>query len=300
MRMLPAQDIDVGRLEQVALPLADGRPMTLWVHSPPGARVGPPVLHVHGIQSHPGWFVRSADWLARRGRCVVQMTRRGSGDDRRPRGHCDAPLQLFDDLDRVAAWSADRFGDDGLDVVGVSWGGKLAAAWFQHHHRAKREGALVLVAPGIRPRVGVGAGTKLAIAAALVCCPRRRFDIPLSDPALFTDHEPMRHYLENDPCRLKQATARFLYTSRRLDRMLAKGPDGALAGRKVTLLLADRDRIIDNAATEAVVRRLAGDALVVRTLAGAHTLDFEPDPADYHYALEQALTPEPQKPVSRQ
>jgi len=55
------------------------------------------------------------------------------------------------------------------------------------------------------------------------------------------------------------------------------------------LLLADRDRIIDNAATGALMRRLAGRGLRVIELAGAHTLEFEPDPTPLYQALAEAL-----------
>jgi len=94
---------------------------------------------------------------------------------------------------------------------------------------------------------------------------------------LFTDNEPMRQYLRRDPCRLMRATARFLYVSRCLDRMLTRAPAGRLK-LPVTLILAERDRIIDNAATRNVLDRLAGDHLRVRELPGSHTLEFECDP----------------------
>jgi hypothetical protein len=57
----------------------------------------------------------------------------------------------------------------------------------------------------------------------------------------------------------------------------------------VTLILADRDRIIDNAGTRRLLARLAGGRLEVRQLPGAHTLEFEEDPQALLTALEEAL-----------
>ena len=46
-----------------------------------------PVLYLHGIQSHPGWFVGLAAALSARGHPVYLVTRRGSGRNRLARGH---------------------------------------------------------------------------------------------------------------------------------------------------------------------------------------------------------------------
>jgi len=55
-----------------------------------------------------------------------------------------------------------------------------------------------------------------------------------------------------------------------------------------TLLLAKRDRIIDNAATRAVVERLTAHRAVVQELDAAHVLEFEPDPQPFYAALAAA------------
>jgi len=265
--------------------LGDGYETPVYVHAAQGPRRRP-VLFLHGIQSHPGWFAGAAHALAQRGYAVFQVTRRGSGENARDRGHAASADQLLADTDAAFDFVRAETGADRPHLLAVSWGGKLAAAW-----AASRPGAaasLTLVAPGLAPRVDLPWTTKLAIGLCLLAAPRRRFPIPLNDPALFTDNEPMRAYLRADRFSLPRATARFLYVSHALDRRLARAPRGA-AACPATLLLAERDRIIDNAATRAAVERLTAGAAYVQTLPGAHVLEFEPDPRAYYAALAEAL-----------
>jgi alpha-beta hydrolase superfamily lysophospholipase len=255
------------------------------------AAAGPPVVLVHGIASHPGWFEASGRALAAAGHTVYSVTRRGSGTNADDRAHARSVGQLLDDLDRAVDAAVDDSAHERVHMVGISWGGKYAACWAMDPARARRLGALVLVAPGIASRVMVPLRLRLAIAACAVLLPRRRFPIPLNDPALFTDTPGRRRFIADDPHRLTRATARFLAVSRLMDRRLATAAAGAIK-TPTTLLLAERDRIIDNNATDAQIQRLTGGRLRMHLLPGAHTLEFEPDPAAYFAALLAAVDPD--------
>ena len=259
---------------------------TLVLRHVPAGRKGPPVLYVHGIQSHPGWFVGSAQALARAGHEVFQVTRRGSGPAGAGRGDAASARQLLDDVASAARCVLDKSGAEKLALVGVSWGGKLLAAYAPAADAPAA--TLTLVTPGIVPRVDVSLRTKLAIAAARCCCPRKYFDIPLSDPELFTDNPPMREYLQGDPHRLHRATARFLVASAVLDKALARAPAGSVR-LPTTLILARRDRIIDNAATRAEVARLTAGRAEVFELDAAHSIEFEPDVRGFYDLLCRAV-----------
>ena len=285
--MRPARPADLLRQpECLRLRLPDGRETPAFLHRPEETRAMP-VVYLHGIQSHPGWFFASAEKLAGRGHMVYQPTRRGSGGSDTAPGHAASAEQLLDDVAAACAEAQRVAGATAVHVAGVSWGGKLAAAY-----AARREcdgvASLTLIAPGIAPRVDVSITTKLSIALSLLICPRRTFPIPLSDPALFTASEPVQEYIRTDPSSLRRATARFFYTSRQLDRMLARAPDGAIRS-PTTLMLASRDRIVDNAATRACVERLTAGRAEVLQLPGAHTLEFEPDLRPLNDALAAAI-----------
>jgi acylglycerol lipase len=243
----------------------------------PARRPGPPVtaLYVHGIQSHGGWFEWSASCLAQAGLPVLLVDRRGSGMNGAARGDTPAWQRWLDDLDAVAEWAVGQWNARRFAVVGVSWGGKLALAWALR--RPELAARLLLIAPGVFPAVDVGRLARLRIGAALFLRPERTFPIPLDDPALFTDDPAGRAFIARDPLKLTHATARFLYASARLDRLLRRVAPGSFQA-ETTLLLAGRDRIIRNAPTAAWLRQVVARPPAVHEFpVAAHTLEFEPE-----------------------
>ncbi len=174
----------------------------------------------------------------------------------------------------------------GVHLLGVSWGGKLLCAYaMRRPHRADLL-SLTLVCPGLIAQVDAPPLTQLAVAATFLLAPRTRFAIPLNAPELFTDTPDLQAYLRRDPHRLHTATARMLAVSRQLDLQLARAPRGSIA-LPTTLIVAARDRIIDTPATRALVSYLTNRRCTLRQLDGAHTLEFEPDPAPLLDAILQ-------------
>lgn len=244
-----------------------------WPASRPAAPAA--ILYLHGIQSHGGWYERSASLLAAAGCAVLMPDRRGSGLNDAQRGDAPSAAVLLDDLDRLEEALRSACGASQIAMAGVSWGGKLAVAWALR--RPQRVSHLLLIAPGIFPRVDVGLARRLGIAAALLTSPARRFEIPLNDPALFTDNPAGRAFIAADPRRLTHATARLLFASARLDAITRNAKRGALRAR-TTLVLAGRDRIIRNEPTRAWLRHVAAQPPQELLLQNAaHTLEFEPD-----------------------
>ncbi len=270
----------------------------------PVARCPVAALYLHGIQSHGGWYEHSASVLARSGLAVLMPDRRGSGRSDGVRGDAASYRVWLDDLDRLADALCEWTGARRLALIGVSWGGKLACAWTLR--RAERVASLLLIAPGLFPAVGPTLRTRAAIALSLLTAPRRAFDIPLNDPALFTESAAGRDFIRRDPEKLTRATARFLFASTRLDRLLSAARARSLLP-PATLLLAGRDRIIRNGATRAWIERMAAHAAHVREFPQAsHTLEFDAEPGDFLDALrtwaertlQEAQAPELRAPIA--
>jgi alpha-beta hydrolase superfamily lysophospholipase len=110
--------------------------------------------------------------------------------------------------------------------------------------------------------------------------PRRLFPVPLNDPELFTATPRWQEFLRNDPLALRNATARFFIESVRLDWYLR--PAAAHVTMPVLTLLAEKDRIIDNARTRTFLDRFPSRDKQVMEYPGAHhTLEFEQNPEPF-------------------
>lgn len=241
------------------------------------------VLYLHGIQSHGQWFERSAAQLAGADLAVLLPDRRGSGRNERERGHVSSPGRWLRDCVECMNELHVRTGLSRFHVVGVSWGGKLALAL--RRYAPERVAGLSLIAPGLFPRVDLPFSEKVRVAWSMIGARQAKFDIPLNEPELFTDTPRWRDFIFDDPLRLRQVSASFLVASRRLDRYVA-GVGRSDPGCRLHLFLAGRDRIIDNAATKAFVRRVGWkDREITEYEQACHTLEFEPDPEPFFTAL---------------
>src|SRR5262245_35827738 len=114
-------------------------------------------------------------------------------------------------------------------VVGVCWGGKLAAA--AAASRISRIALLTSIAPGIFPRLDLPLGEKMRVAWSLVTQPERSFPIPLNDPQLFTANPDRIGFVEQDSLSLRELTGSFLVASRRLDHVARRLPKSEWDGR---------------------------------------------------------------------
>ena len=244
---------------------------------------GPVVGCVHGIQSHSGWYDRSCRFLADAGFTTYFFDRRGSGINTVDRGHASGFRILIDDFSRCLKMMRASYPQSPVIVNAISWGGKIAAATLASHP-ALADG-LILVAPGFMPRVRPPFMDQVRIAYSAFVNPRRMLPVPLSDPALFTENPEWMRFIANDPIAVKQATARLLFSSRMLDFRLLR------VARRIQqptlLVLASKDRIVNNAKTRAFVNRFMTRDLEVVEFQGAHTLEFEPDPTEFFETLRR-------------
>jgi alpha-beta hydrolase superfamily lysophospholipase len=266
------------------VPAADGYPLCVrrWdAQGTPLARV----VCLHGIISHGGWYGASCSHLAAAGYEVHFLDRRGSGLNALARGDVDRYETWLDDVEN----HLDRLprGEPRI-LVGISWGGKLAAAVARH--RPWLLDGLALLCPGICAQTKASRLQRRGLAwADRLRLHRRRVAVPLREPALFTDNTAWHEYIRTDPLTLRQITLRFAVNDLRLDRYVS---DAAPSIRTPTLLMtAGRDRIIDNAGLHRFYGQLAAaDKQHLDYPQAAHTFEFEPDPQPYFDDLVQWLS----------
>jgi acylglycerol lipase len=267
---------DVGSLVR-SFVASDGYPLhvRLW---PAGDQPRGQVVVLHGVQSHGGWYHRLGRSLAAAGYFASFPDRRGSGANSRDRGHAPSARRLNLDLLEWLQEVQREHPELPTALAGISWGGKLAVIAAGRHPELVN--ALALVCPGLHPRVGVSRKKRLEIAWAFFTNRRKSFAIPLSDPALFTNSPEGQSFIAADRYSLREGTAGLMAASFIIDRLVARAP--ARIHQPALLMLAGKDRIVDNARTILYFESLASaQREVIEYPEGHHTLEFDPEPSRY-------------------
>ncbi len=241
-------------------------------HYPAAGQPRARLVFLHGIRSHGGWYTRSCEAFAAAGFEVFFLDRRGAGLNTSHRGDAPSFRRLLDDIAEFVQALRGQRGWLPVFVCGISWGGKLAIGL--PYRKPGLIDGLVLLCPGLMPKVAPPFLRRLRIALARVLRPDRLFPIPLNEPELFTASPEWQKFIDADPHGLRLATARFLFSSFSLDIYLRR------AAKRVTmptfLALAEHDRIIDNAATRSFAAKFPCETTVIEYPGAHHTLEFEP------------------------
>ena len=234
------------------------------------------VVVIHGIVSHGGWYLSSCRHLAENGFEVHALDRRGSGLNMAARGDVPSYETWLTDVESYVASLT-----PGVPTVlaGISWGGKFVAAL------AKRNltdlAGVAMICPGLFARQQANVLQRsLLRAAGLAGLAGLRIAIPLRDPALFTDTPRWCDYIRDDPLTLRRVTIRFALADLKLNAYARAAPEQIRV--PALLMLAGRERIVDNPRTHDFFRRInSPDKTELTYPAAGHTLEFEPDPAGY-------------------
>ncbi len=241
------------------------------------------VIAMHGIQSHSGWYDTSSRAIAAAGFDVYFADRRGSGLNKLQRGHATHGTRLINDVRALTALArCDRHGSPGdrcsslpVILMGISWGGKTAAATVALF--PDEFAGLALLYPGLEPRIRPNAWQRFRLnLARRLQITKNDIPIPLRAPELFTDSAEWRRFIADDPLTLHAVSSGFLNAGRDLDAALASRANSIQC--PTLLMLAGRDQIIDNTRTMARVSTFGTQDLTSICYPNAcHTLEFEPD-----------------------
>ena len=235
------------------------------------------VVFLHGIASHAGWFAETAADLNRQGVDVYGLDRRGSGRSGGPRGHLARYERALDDVEQLLRQVSSDHPGTPVFLAASSWAAKLAVVYAAQ--RPAPLSGLMLLGPGLLPRVTLSPWRQVRVVAGHRLRPTDRLPIPLT-PELYTANPPYRDYIRADPLRLLEATLQFYWETLRLDRRRRR--DSARLRLPVLLLQGEDDQMMDVPATRRWFAGLGGEDTTYRAYPGAgHTLDFEPDRSRY-------------------
>jgi len=240
--------------------------------SPPWAVV----IFLHGIASHAGWFGETAADLNHHGIAVYGPDRRGSGRSGGPRGHLTRYERALDDVEQIMRLVCSEHRGTPLFLAASSWAAKLAVVYAP---TAAPLSGLLLLGPGLTAEVKLSPARQVQVVVGHLITPMAYLPIPLT-PELYTANPPYLDLIRADPLRRLEATAQFFWETARLDRRRRR----ASAGLTLPLLLlqGEDDKMIDVPKTRRWFARLGVEDKTYRAYPGAgHTLDFEPDRAQY-------------------
>jgi acylglycerol lipase len=241
--------------------------------SPPRAAI----IFLHGIASHAGWFGETAADLNRQGVAVYGPDRRGSGRSGGPRGHLERYGRALDDVEEMVRLVSSEHRTTPIFLAASSWAAKLAVVY-----AAQRPGSLsglLLLGPGLLPRVNLSPTRRLVVVVGHLVAPTARLPIPLT-PELYTANRPYVDFIRGDRLRLLEATTRFFWETARLDRQ--RGRASAHLNLPLLVLQGEDDKMMDVARTRRWFSRLGVEDKTYVAYPGAgHTLDFEPDRSRY-------------------
>lgn len=230
------------------------------------------ILFMHGIESHLGWFQDTGAALCEAGYTVYAIDRRGSGHSEGTPGHMGSFRDVVGDIRTFVDYVRESENSN-LDLIGL--GLSLGSNFWSSYsilHPDSIDG-IVMVGPGIKPRVGVSLGRRLWILGHAFLSPKTLFPIPIRDD-MFTANPAFKTFLASDSLRRKTVTARFFLELLKMQRFLS-----TQAGRlqlPLHVILAGDDTIIDNDGVVRWVQKTGSERASILEYEGAyHSLQFE-------------------------
>ena len=204
---------------------------------------GTPVLMTHGLQSHSGWFVQSAAYIASLGMPVYQIDRRGSGLSEEPRGHADSYLEMVSDILTVAEFAKRRHGTPKVHLLGHCFGAIPSTAFASQYPDILQ--SLILSTPAIYTKTGVYFGEKIQILKSELTKNYKYIPIHIK-PEQFTENPQYLKYIKEDSLTLKEVTTSLYFQVALARRDIKKNRQNL--SMPVFIGIAAEDTICDNSA----------------------------------------------------
>ena len=229
-----------------------------------------PVIMLHGLESHSGWFAQSAAWMAGLGHPVYAMDRRGSGASTAPRGVCNDYRDLLEEIGEFADFVVSENGCEQFQLLGHCFGAIPAVAFACQ--QPGKIASLILATPAIYTLAEPVMRDKLKILWAVMG--GRNNQIPVSlQPELFTKEVQFLNFIESDPLALRTVSARIYWEILRARRFI-HAQERQLT-MPVLMALAGEDKICDNLKDQAFFERITSPEKSCRVYPEAvHILEF--------------------------
>jgi len=241
-----------------------------------------PVIMTHGLESHSGWFVQSAAFMAGLGHPVYLVDRRGSGLSRERRGHSDNFHQWSRDFESVARFALNRHRTNKVHVIGHCFGAIPATVFAIES--SNLVASLILPTPGFVTSTDLGFSEKLHVVSDHLCRASHYLPVPLKTEQ-FTDSAEFQEFIRNDKLKLHEVTSAFYWNVNQARKFVRANLDAVQC--PVWMGLAGRDEIVELDPTRALFRDFGSDQKRIAVFPEAkHILEFSPGRDAFFRELE--------------
>ena len=236
-----------------------------------------PVIMSHGLQSHSGWFVQSAAFMAGLGHPVYSMDRRGSGLSQAPRGDLKDFMIMVEDIHTVAKFVKKRHAKKKIYLLGHCFGAIPAAAYAcEYPDNAK---GLILTTPAIYTKTEPSLFWKIRI----LVTPSGKGNFLVPNPletSQFTELRMYEEFIKSDTLSLKAATGDFYYQVHRARKFVHRNI--SQLNMPVLMGIAGEDPIVDNQRILVFFQKIpAADNALIEYNDARHILEFSPEKERY-------------------
>ena len=196
---------EVGLLKEI--PNSEGFDIPVRIYGEENSKT--PILVMHGLESHSGWFWQSGEQLSSFGHPVYLIDRQGSGLSKAPRGDCINYKAIVNDIEFATDYLISKYKKQKVIVLGHCFGA-IPSTIYSMTHPDKTE-ALVLSTPAIFTKADLSIHEKLEVFGSRITGKEVMINTPIEDHSLFTKDPDYLDFIEKDDLKLTQATARFFF-----------------------------------------------------------------------------------------
>ena len=269
-----------GRIEFIIVPKAK---IPVRVFGENGTRR--PVIMTHGLESHSGWFVQSAAFMAGLGHPVYLVDRRGSGLSKERRGHSKNFREWSRDLESVARITLKRHHTNQLHVIGHCFGAIPATVFTIEN--SDMVASLILPTPGFSTTTDLSIAQKLHVLGDRLGRRSHYLPVPL-ETEHFTDSAEYQQFIRNDKLKLHEVTSAFYWNVNAARKFVRANVEALRCPTWVGL--AGRDEIVEPEPTRALFRDFGSVQKRLTSFSEAkHILEFSPAREEFFRELENWL-----------
>jgi acylglycerol lipase len=263
-----------------------------WLTAPDGTALGfrhwqaspqaPVVVYLHGIEGHSQWFSRTADLLNKRDTAIYALDRRGSGMNREHPGHLKDHKAYLADLETALQLIQSRHPHQPIILLANCWSARAAALIACQNYKPITKtfdvklAGLIFTSPAIYSKIDLDLRTKYKIARAWFKggnSLKKNWPIPLK-PSFFTNNPAYLSYVQDDPWRLKEATAGF-FIATAIFSWLAKRT-APFISLPLLVIQSGADQIVDVAKTQKWYNQVKSEEKAMHIFPGVfHSIDFD-------------------------